>query len=173
MTDNMYKGNYQLTIILTLANIAIVGLGYWDRGELPQVWWPYLLILALILFSYFLDSNTWMKIREGKLISSGQFEFRAPQSVSIHQIKEVRRVRFSWLFSNGGAYISFYGDEGLLMKVRESNYSQETIKLFMTDLKEKLQFTKLDPQYEELVSKPIEELPDFKRSTATHTNFEN
>lgn len=167
----MYKGSYQLTIILILGNVAIVGLGYWDRGTLPQELWPYLLILALVSFSYYLDSNTWLKIEKNQLLSSGQFEFRAPKSISIHQIKEVRRVKYSWLLSNGGAYLAFYGDDGLLMHVREANYSLETIKQFMTDLKEKLPFATFDPQYEELIIKNVNELSEFKRTPATHDNF--
>ncbi|MCA9356987.1 hypothetical protein H6784_03090 [Candidatus Nomurabacteria bacterium] len=168
-----YSSNYSSLITIICAHVAILLISYLERGgfdiELDSL--TVSLLVAPLLLAWWLDQKTWLKITGSELISSGQFDFRGSEKVPIHNVKEVRRVRQNILISNFGSFMAFYGDDGPLMQVREANYSLETIKRFMTDLKEKLPFATFDPQYEELIIKNVNELSEFKRTPATHDNF--
>lgn len=168
-----YHSNYSSIITVLCAHTVILSVSYFERGgfEIDFDLLTVSLIFGPLLFAWWLDQKTWLSISDKTLTSSGQFDLRGSEKVPIYNVKEVRRVRQNILIPWFGSFFAFYGDDGLLLKVREANYTRKTIKRFMTDLKDQLPFAKFDPQYAKLVEKPLDDLPDFKRMPATHDSF--
>lgn len=171
--NKKYSSHYPTLKIVLAAHSGIFAINYFENGRivLNQEWWAWALLIGAPLLAWYFDANTWLKLTSKEVVSGGQIEFRKPHRTNLHHIKDVRRVRQSWLIPHAGSYFAFYGDDGLLMYVREANYSKKTIKRFMSDLKQALPFAIFDPQYEELIGKPLEELSDFKRIPATNDGF--
>ncbi|WP_299736910.1 hypothetical protein [uncultured Roseobacter sp.] len=171
--NKRYNSNYSAVLTILAMHAVILAVSYSERGELQiGLDLPVLaLLFGMPLFGFLLDLRTWLKITGSALMSSGHSELKGAESIPLHQVKEVRRIRQNILVGYFGSLMAFYGDDGHLMTVREANYRTKTLKQFLSDLKTKLPFVELDPQYEQLIEKDLEDLWDFKRIPATHSQF--
>lgn len=163
-----YRGNYDSALIVLGGLVIIWLIAAYSQNGVSSDPRGYVLGATLVLLLVGVARNTWLQIEGGILTSSGQSLF--PRKLELINAREVRRVRGS-IFSSGGAWMAFFGRDGLLLRIRELGYSESTLKRFVCGLKERYPAIELDPQYTDFGDGRTPGDRDFHHIEATHNTY--
>lgn len=167
--SNIFRPNYSITLTIFCGFVLIVVVGLMDQGEFN---FPLEMYLVMVFgLAYFIVTESQITVRfidDFLIITDGALK---KHQIKLIDLKECKRVRASRLFRSEGSVLALYGNEGYLAEIREANYSIDTLQAFVTELKDKVPYIKLDPQYERLIDSQISDDQAFKQTPATYKEY--